>query len=64
MEAQLNALDEKLDSLLQLCHRLRKDNQELRHQLAAAQNENQQLTHKIESARVRLTSLLSRLPEG
>jgi len=63
MEAELNSLDEKINQFLQLCHRLRKDNQELRQQLAAAQNESKQLTEKIQSARARLEDLLTRLPE-
>ena len=63
MEAELNSLDEKINQLVQLCHRLRKDNHELRQQLAAAQNENKHLTDKIESARARLEDLLTRLPE-
>ena len=63
MEAELNSLDEKLSQLLQLCHRLRTDNHELRQQLAAAQNESKRLRDKIESARGRLENLLSRLPE-
>jgi len=63
MEAELNSLDEKINQLVQLCHRLRKDNHELRQQLAAAQNESKQLTEKIETARGRLENLLSRLPE-
>jgi len=63
MEAELNSLDDKLSQLVQLCHRLRNDNNELRQDLAAAQNQNKQLTDKIESARQRLESLLSRIPE-
>jgi cell division protein ZapB len=63
MEAELNTLDDKLSQLVQLCHRLRNDNNELRQELAAAQNQNKQLTDKIESARQRLESLLSRIPE-
>jgi cell division protein ZapB len=63
MEAELNTLDDKLSQLVQLCHRLRNDNNELRQDLAAAQNQNKQLTDKIESARQRLESLLSRIPE-
>jgi len=63
MEAELDTLDEKITQLVQLCHRLRKDNHELRQQLVAAQNESKQLTDKIESARARLESLLIRLPE-
>ncbi len=63
MEAELSTLDDKLSQLVQLCHRLRNDNNELRQQLAAAQNQNKQLTDKIESARQRLEALLSRIPE-
>jgi cell division protein ZapB len=63
MEAELDTLDEKINQLVQLCHRLRTDNHELRQQLAAAQSESKQLTDKIETARVRLENLLTRLPE-
>jgi len=63
MEAELDSLDSKINQLVQLCHRLRKDNHELRQRLAAAQNESKQLMDKIESARGRLENLLSRLPQ-
>jgi cell division protein ZapB len=63
MEAELDVLEAKLTQLVQLCHRLRKDNSELRQQLVATQNQNQQLTEKIEGARHRLEQLLSRIPE-
>ncbi|HTS54330.1 MAG TPA: hypothetical protein VMH26_13740 [Burkholderiales bacterium] len=63
MEAELNSLDEKINQLVQLCHRLRTDNHELRQQLAAAHNASKQLSEKIENARARLENLLSRLPE-
>lgn len=63
MEAELNSLEEKISQLVQLCHRLRNDNNELRQDLAAAQNQSKQLAEKIESARQRLETLLNRLPE-
>ena len=63
MEVELDSLDEKINQLVQLCHRLRRDNHELRQQLAAATNESKQLSEKIENARTRLESLLTRLPE-
>ena len=63
VEAELDILDEKISQLVKLCHRLRKDNSELRQQLVAAQNQNKQLTEKIEGARHRLEGLLSRIPE-
>lgn len=63
MEAELSSLDHRITQLVQLCHRLRHDNNELRQQLAAALNQNKQLTEKIEAARQRLEGLLSRIPE-
>jgi cell division protein ZapB len=63
MEAELNTLDEKIYQLVQICQRLRADNNEFRQQLVAVQNQNKQLTEKIESARHRLESLLSKIPE-
>ena len=63
MEAELNSLDDKISQLVQLCHRLRTNNSELRQQLAAAQNQSKQLTEKIEAARQRLENLLRRIPE-
>jgi cell division protein ZapB len=62
MEAELITLDGKISQLVQLCHRLRRDNSELRQQLVAAQNQNKQLTDKIETARQRLEALLGRIP--
>jgi cell division protein ZapB len=62
MEAELNILDAKLSQLVQLCHRLRRDNTELRQQLVASQNQNKQLTDKIETARQRLEAVLERIP--
>ena len=63
MEAELNTLDQRISQLVQLCHRLRNDNSELRQQLVAAQNQHKQLTEKIEVARQRLEGLLSRIPD-
>ncbi|HWQ38982.1 MAG TPA: hypothetical protein VNM24_10305 [Burkholderiales bacterium] len=64
MEADLNALDQKIHQLVQLCQRLRKDNSELRQQLASARNENKRLAEKIGAARNRLEALLEQVPEG
>ena len=63
VEAELDILDEKISQLVKLCHRLRTDNQELRQELAAAQSANKQLNEKIATARTRLETLLTRLPE-
>jgi cell division protein ZapB len=63
MEAELRSLEEKLQQFVELCQRLRNDNQQLRQQLAAALNENRQLAEKIHAARSRLENLLGQIPE-
>jgi cell division protein ZapB len=63
METELKSLEQKLNQVVELCHRLRTDNQELRQQLASALSENKQLAEKIDSASDRLENLLHQLPE-
>ena len=63
MEAELKSLEQKLNQFVELCQRLRTDNQELRQQLASALNENKQLNEKIGTASDRLETLLAQLPE-
>lgn len=63
METELKSLEEKINRFIELCQRLRKDNQELRQQLASAVNENRQLEEKISSATSRLENLLNQIPE-
>ena len=63
MEAELKALEEKIDQFVDLSQRLRADNRDLRQQLAQATNENKRLAEKVEAARARLEALLERLPE-
>jgi cell division protein ZapB len=43
MEAELKSLEQKINQFVELCQRLRGDNQQLRQQLAAALNESRQL---------------------
>ncbi|NIO43030.1 MAG: hypothetical protein GTO41_24460 [Burkholderiales bacterium] len=63
MQAEINSLDEKVQQLASLCQRLRKDNSQLRQQLATARDENQRLSDKITAATGRLESLLEKIPE-
>lgn len=64
MEAELNALDDKVTQLAQLCQKLRKDNNQLRQQLATAQSENKRLAEKVNTATTRLEVLLNQIPDG
>ena len=63
MESELKSLEQKLNQFVELCQRLRSDNQQLRQELASALSENRQLTEKIGTASDRLESLLLQLPE-
>jgi len=63
MDAELDSLDAKITQLALHCERLRKDNLDLRQELAAAQAANRHLSDKIEAARARLEALLERIPE-
>ena len=63
MEAEFKSLERKLTQFVELCQRLRDDNQQLRQQLASALSENKQLAEKIDTASDRLESLLTQLPE-
>ena len=64
MEAELNALDDKVTQLAQLCQKLRKDNNQLRQQLVTAQSESKRLAEKVNTAATRLEVLLNQIPDG
>ncbi len=63
MEAELKSLEQKINQFVELCQRLRIDNQQLRQQLASILNENKQLEEKIGNATSRLENLLNQIPE-
>jgi cell division protein ZapB len=63
MDADMKSLERKLTQFIELCQRLRTDNQQLRQQLATAMSDNKQLTDKIGTATNRLENLLNQIPE-
>ena len=63
METELKSLEQKLNQFVELCQRLRTDNQQLRQELASALSENKQLTEKLGTAGDRLETLLLQIPE-
>ncbi|HUX30822.1 MAG TPA: hypothetical protein VMV78_09380 [Thiobacillus sp.] len=63
MHAELDTLEAKIRQVAELCHTLRQDNIALRQQVLAAQQDNKQLTTRLEAAKTRLQSLLNTLPE-
>lgn len=63
MNTPLDSLENKIDSVLALCERLRDENRALRTQLSALEGVNQTLTQTIDTSRARLEALMERLPE-
>ena len=63
MDAEFKSLERKLTQFVELCQRLRDDNQQLRQQLASAISDNKQLADKIGTASNRLENLLNQIPE-
>jgi len=63
VDAEFNSLDAKVAQFVGLCERLRAENHELRQQLASARNDAKRLNERIEGAKVKLESLLARLPD-
>jgi cell division protein ZapB len=64
MHAELDTLEIKIRQVAELCHALRQDNIALRQQLLASQQDNKQLTTRLDAAKTRLRALLETLPEA
>ena len=62
MDAELKSLEGKLNQFIELCHKLRVDNQQLRQQLASAVDRSKRLEEKINTASSRLENLLAQIP--
>ena len=62
MDAELKSLEHKIGQFVELCQRLRADNQQLRQDLASAVSQSKRLEEKINIASTRLEALLSQMP--
>jgi len=63
VDAEFNSLDAKVAQFVGLCERLRAENHDLRQELATARNDAKRLSERIEGAKLKLESLLARLPD-
>ena len=63
MESDLSTLEEKIRQAAELCRQLRRENRDLRQQVAALQGTRRQLEQKIDGARDRIERLVGRMPE-
>ncbi len=57
------SIEAKVAQFVGLCERLRAENHDLRQQLATAKNDAKRLNERIEGAKLKLESLLARLPD-
>jgi cell division protein ZapB len=60
-DSQFNALEQKIDDLINLCSELNQENVGLKADASALQSEKQDLASRNESARSKLETMLSRL---
>ena len=63
MEETLSGLEDRIRLAVDMCQRLRVENNELRQQVAHLHNDNKRLSDKISTARERLEGLLEEIPE-
>jgi cell division protein ZapB len=63
VDAEFNSLETKVAQFVGLCERLRAENHDLRQELATAKNDAKRLNERIEGAKVKLESLLARMPD-
>jgi cell division protein ZapB len=63
MNGELDILEAKVRQVADLCQNLRRENLALRQQLLAAQQDNKQMSVRLDSAKTRLQTLLDKLPE-
>jgi cell division protein ZapB len=62
MDKELASLAQKIQLASELCQRLRKENQNLRQELAITQQKVKQMGARLESAKARVETLIDNLP--
>ncbi len=63
MQAELDALENKLAQILERYQSMREENLRLRQQLVAMENANKQLSDRLTEGRSRMESLLNKIPD-
>lgn len=63
MQAELDALENKLAQILERYQSMREENLRLRQQLVTMENANKQLSDRLAEGRGRMASLLNKIPD-
>lgn len=63
MEAELTQLEDRVEQVLALCHRLKAENQSLRGLISELESERRRLSDKIDAAAKRLEELKEHIPQ-
>lgn len=63
MQAELDALENKLAQILERYQSMREENLRLRQQLVTMENANKQLSDRLAEGRSRMESLLNKIPD-
>lgn len=63
MEADLQTLEDRINTLAMLCQQLRKENEALRQTTVVLKNDNHRLNEKVEAAKARVETLIASLPD-
>jgi cell division protein ZapB len=63
MDAELAALEERVEMLIAYARELRATNEALRRELLAAQERNRELGARVSQASARLDALIAKMPE-
>lgn len=62
MQAELTALEDRVNTLASYCAALRRENQQLQQELADARKDGKVLSDKINATKARLDALIAKLP--
>lgn len=63
MQAELDALENKLAQMLERYQTMREENLKLRQQVVTLESTNKQLSDRLEEARARMETLFSKIPD-
>ncbi|PHV12693.1 hypothetical protein [Chitinimonas sp. BJB300] len=63
MEAELQNLEDRINSLAAICQQLRTENVALRQEVLVLKGDNKRLVDKVEIAKSKVDALLEQLPE-